>query len=378
VYESFYGLKEKPFELRPDPNYLYMSAGHDRVCSHLQYAVEEHKGFVVVTGEVGSGKTILVNYLLRRLPQDAVVAVVSNTALPPVQFLRMVCLEFGLSAAGRNKFATLDFLRRHLHEQFRAGRRVILVVDEAQNLPVQTIEEIRMLSNLQIGAQGLLQILLVGQPELQVKLRRKDLEQFLQRVSVHCHLGRLDLQETVRYVQHRLKVAGRGGEPLFTEEALKILYRYSEGTPRVVNMVCDTALVYGFAEQRLRIDADLLSAVVAGGFARELPLSAEPGGPVPEPSIEDAAESLAELTESVRGLAQRVRRLEHASVSMGEALETVRRDGASTIQLLCSLQQRIFARDRQGAAASPPKAPVGTSKETAARPGLRRIFGGKG
>jgi len=263
MYEVFYGLKEKPFNLLPDPDYLYMSAGHENVFHHLEYAIRENKGFVVITGEIGSGKTTLINFLLQKIPQDIHVAILNNTDLEPVEFVKMACQEFDLNVDGLDKVEILDRLQGFLLEQFAVRKRVVLIVDEAQNLMRRTLEEIRMLSNLETEKHHLLQIILVGQPELTDKLRSRDLEQFLQRVTVHAHLEALSLKDVHQYVQYRLNVAGSSRLDLFSDEAIELIYKHSRGIPRLINILCDTALVYGFADELAVIGPETILAVVA-------------------------------------------------------------------------------------------------------------------
>ena len=253
MYEAFYGLREKPFNLSPDPDFLYMSRGHENAYVHLRYAVRENKGFVVVTGEAGSGKTTLINYLLQTLLKKAVVGLVNHTSLMPEQFLSAVCEEFELKVERPDKAAMLKVLHEFLAAHYGKGRRVALIVDEAQNLPLKTLEEIRMLSNLESEKVPLLQIILAGQPELQALLGRPELRQFTQRVAVACHLGPLEEAEVQAYVVHRLQVAGAEKWDLFDDEAIKAVAGYSGGIPRLINLVCDSALVVGYADGEKRI-----------------------------------------------------------------------------------------------------------------------------
>ena len=183
MYESFYGLKEKPFNLLPDPEYVFMSRGHENVYTHLEYAITENKGFVVVTGEIGSGKTTLINYLLGKIPQTVHAGIVNNPDVAPSQFIKMICREFEVDVTGMDKAGMLESFSRFLLEAFAGRRRVVLIVDEAQNLPTKTLEEIRLLSNLESEKHHLIQIILVGQPELKAKLQQRGVEQFAQRVS---------------------------------------------------------------------------------------------------------------------------------------------------------------------------------------------------
>jgi len=261
MYESFYGLREKPFNLTPDPDYFYMSPGHENVLTHLEYAIQESKGFVVVTGEVGCGKTTLINYLLRKIPQSIQVGIINNTLVQFQELLRMICLEFELDIANAEKAVLLTRLYSYLLDKYSKRERVILIIDEAQNLPEKTLEEIRMLSNLEAEKHHLLQMILVGQPQLREKLQRKSLEQFVQRITVYCHLDALDKIQMDYYIRHRLKIAGAQNLDIFGTEALDAIYEHSRGIPRLINMLCDAALVYGYADDIKIIGPALIDAV---------------------------------------------------------------------------------------------------------------------
>ncbi len=261
MYESYYGLREKPFNLTPDPDYFYMSPGHENVLTHLEYAIQESKGFVVVTGEVGCGKTTLINYLLRKIPQDIHVGIINNTLIHFQELLRMICLEFELDISNAEKSVLLARLYSYLLDKYSKRERVILIIDEAQNLPEKTLEEIRLLSNLEAEKHHLLQIILVGQPQLQEKLQRKSLEQFVQRITVYCHLDALDEVQTDHYIRHRLKIAGAQNLDIFDRSAIYAIVENARGIPRVINMLCDAAMVYGYADDAPVIGRDLIEAV---------------------------------------------------------------------------------------------------------------------
>lgn len=263
MYESFYGLKENPFHLTPDPAYLFMSRVHEEAYTHLEYAVVENKGFVVITGEIGSGKTTLINLLLSKIQQSIQVGVINQTLVQPTQFIKMICQEFELPTDTRDKAELLDLFHDFLLQQFARRKRVTLIIDEAQNLPNNTLEEIRMLSNLESEKHHLIQMMLVGQPELKYKLQQKRLEQFVQRVTVYCHLSGLDREETSRYIHHRLHVAGAENPDLFSEEAISVIHEYSRGIPRLINILCDAALVYGFADELTSIGKNVIEEVIA-------------------------------------------------------------------------------------------------------------------
>ncbi len=272
MYEAFYGLKEKPFDLHPDPDYLFMSRGHENAYTHLEYAISENKGFVIVTGEIGSGKTTLINFLLTRVQQDMEVGIISNTALSPEQFILMLCNEFEvpLLASDTDKTRMIARFHEFLLEQFAAKKRVILIIDEAQNLTAEALEEIRMLSNLEAEKHHLIQTILVGQPELKYKLQAENLAQFAQRVTVHCHLEGLGRQEVEQYIHYRLKVAGAHENNIFSDDAVEAVFAHSRGIPRLINILCDTALVYGYADSVKYLDREVVEEVVkarkAGGL----------------------------------------------------------------------------------------------------------------
>ncbi|MEJ2731848.1 MAG: AAA family ATPase [Deltaproteobacteria bacterium] len=261
MYESFYGFKEKPFDLHPDPDYLYMSRVHENTYTHLEYAILENKGFVVVTGEIGSGKTTLINYLLNKIGDDIQVGLVNNTNILPAEFLKMVCKEFELDPKTNDKAELIDIFSGYLIDQFAAGERVVLIIDEAQNLTNDTMEEIRMLSNIETEKHHLIQIILVGQPELKFKLQQGNLKQFVQRVTVHCHLKGLEKDEVAQYINHRLEVGGGHRMDLFDKKTVEAIALYSRGIPRLINVLCDSSLVYGFADELQTIGPDVLDAV---------------------------------------------------------------------------------------------------------------------
>jgi general secretion pathway protein A len=261
MYESFYGFKEKPFDLHPDPDYLYMSRVHEDTYVHLEYAIVENKGFVVVTGEIGSGKTTLINYLLNKIGEDIHVGLINNTNILPAEFLRMICQEFELDPKTNDKAELIDIFSGFLIDQFAAGERVVLIVDEAQNLTNDTMEEIRMLSNIETEKHHLIQIILVGQPELKFKLQQSNLKQFAQRVTVHCHLKGLEKDEVNEYINHRLEVGGGDRFDIFDKETVDKIAVYSRGIPRLINILCDSALVYGFADELEKIDTHILDNV---------------------------------------------------------------------------------------------------------------------
>jgi len=261
MYETFYGFREKPFSLLPDPGFLYLSRQHGTAYSLLEYAVLSQAGFTVVTGEVGSGKTTLIRHLLNQIPQGVTVGLITNTANARDNLLKWVLLAFRQDYRNKDTVELHETFESFLIDEYRRGRRTVLIVDEAQNLPIDTLEELRLLSNINADKDQVLQLILVGQPELKLKLGLPELEQFAQRVVVSYHLSPLTEQEGPRYIRHRLQHAG-GDPDLFSETACALIQEHTGGVPRLINVLCDMALVYGYAEGARPIDARLVQAVI--------------------------------------------------------------------------------------------------------------------
>ena len=245
MYETYYGLSAKPFQLRPDPHFFFGSKGHKRAMAYLEYGLSQGEGFIVITGEVGAGKTTLVRNLLNKIPTDQIVAAhIVNTSLDPEDTLRMVVSSFGLPYEGASKAELLNRLEQFLRTVDRQGKRALLVIDEAQNLNARTVEELRMLSNFQTDDRSLLQTFLLGQPEF-----RATMQQLRQRVIASYHLGPMDAQETRAYVEHRLATVGWKGDPSFDDGAYATVYAYSGGIPRKTNTLMDRVLLMGYLEE---------------------------------------------------------------------------------------------------------------------------------
>lgn len=253
MYLSFYGLREKPFNTTPDPRFLYPTPGHQEALAQLLYGVEEKKGFIVLTAEVGTGKTTLLQALLCRVSPDTKVAFVFNSTLPFEGILEYVLEDFGIPTAGVSQAQRLFALNNFLIERRRTGHNPVLILDEAQNLDVHTLEQIRLLSNFETPTGKLLQLLLVGQPELHAKLQQPELRQLKQRIALHCRLPLLTPMQTRHYIRYRLRVAGAQDVALFTDRAIDRIYAHARGIPRVINIVCDHCLLIGYAEQQRQI-----------------------------------------------------------------------------------------------------------------------------
>src|ERR1700732_1868879 len=270
MYLTFFGLNEKPFAITPDPRYLYLSERHAEALAHLLYGINEAGGFVQLTGEVGTGKTTIVRSLLAQTPKNAEIALILNPKMTAPEFLLTICEELGIgvqdSAPGSLK-DLVDILSYYLLHAHAAGKRVVLVVDEAQNLSPDVLEQVRLLTNLETNTQKLLQIILIGQPELRELLARNELRQLAQRITGRYHLNPLAREETVAYVHHRLRVAGATSD-IFAPGAVSAVFRLSNGVPRVINVICDRALLGAYSLDRHRVTAALVRSAAAEVFGR--------------------------------------------------------------------------------------------------------------
>jgi general secretion pathway protein A len=263
VYLAFYGLREKPFGPTPNPRFLYLTPGHREALAQLLYGVSERMGFLMLTGEVGTGKTTLLRTLLDRLQNNTAVAFVFNSTLPFDGILQYMLEDLGVTKTGDSRAERLFALNHFLIERQRSGQNTVLILDEAQNLDVPTLEQIRLLSNFETASGKLLQILLVGQPELRTKLGLPELRQLRQRIGLRCAIEPLEPAEVRHYVQSRLRIAGLNDQTLFTDAALARIAWYSRGVPRVVNMVADHSLLIGYADRKQRINRDIVDQAIA-------------------------------------------------------------------------------------------------------------------
>jgi general secretion pathway protein A len=304
MYKAFYNLKRNPFEITPDPTFLFPTRRHNEALAALYYGVRRHKGFVVLTGEVGTGKTLLLRCLLQSLRQndDVKYAYVFNGRLSPLEFLQYITGDLGLPAAGKNKSELLLQLAGYVVSRGQKNLTTVLVVDEAHHLSTDILEEIRLLTNLETADEKLLQILLVGQPELDDKLDSIDLRQLKQRIALRSHLASLDLSETKGYIERRLQLAGSPDPAdLFQQETVAAVYRHSRGIPRLINTICENALIAGYARQAAQVTPDIIDAI-ATDF--RLGVQTEPTERMEasdELDVRKAARTLLELYTHLRG-----------------------------------------------------------------------------
>ena len=261
-YVGHFKLQEQPFRLTPDPDFLYWSKQHARAKAYMESTIWLADGFVVITGEIGSGKTTLLQSFLAELDDDVVYAVVSQTQLTPTQFLQAVLTEFGFKPFNKRKVELLDMLNMFLIEQYSNGKKVVLVVDEAQNLTHKVLEEIRLISGIETHKEKVLRIILAGQPELRDTLDSAGMKQLIQRVRLRFHLGPLDRREMLEYIEHRLSVAGAEDKRLFGDDTFEIIHRYTGGVPRLINTLCDTSMLCAFADERESVGLDDVKSAI--------------------------------------------------------------------------------------------------------------------
>ena len=284
MYEHHFGLTETPFALLPDPSFLYMSKDHSMALTLLRYSILNKQGFTVISGEVGSGKTTLINRILDELENDITVGLINFTHNAFGELSEWVLMAFGLEYRNKSKVEIYDEFVQFLIDQYRKGQRVVLIIDEAQNMTARTLEELRMLSNVNAQKDYLLHLIIVGQPELRTTLQMPELRQLTQRVSVFYHIGQLSLAESQAYVSHRLSVVG--GDPgLFLAEAIQMIWSEAKGVPRIINTLCDLSLVYAFSAGKHAIDAEVVAEVLRDRSSMGLQ-------PAPEPTHVDAGVGL--------------------------------------------------------------------------------------
>jgi general secretion pathway protein A len=304
MYKKFFGLRENPFNVNPDPRYLFTTPHTEEALSCLSYGIQTRKGFILLTGEVGTGKTTLINKLMEWLRGNGIsAAFIFNPRLSEDQFFDFMMMDFGIPCDAHSKSQVLMRLNDWLLERYRLGETAVLVVDEAQTLSSAVLEEIRLLTNFETYTEKLLQIVLSGQPELEAKLKKPELRQLRQRITLRTKTYPLTLQETSGYVESRLRIAGCDGTPIFTPDAIEAIYRYSRGIPRLVNLLCEHALITAFADQQRPVEAHIVEAI-AGEFDLQQTEQAD----APVRGIASTDPLLAETIESIAILMDRLRR----------------------------------------------------------------------
>jgi putative secretion ATPase (PEP-CTERM system associated) len=286
MYTSFFGFKCKPFQLTPDPEFLFLSSCHKRALTYLNYGITDNAGFILITGEIGTGKTTIIRSMMKSLKEDVKLARINNTRVTSEQLISMINEDFGIDTKGKDKTQMLSDLTDFLIDQYAQGARSMIIIDEAQNLSPELLEEIRLLSNLETDKSKLLQIILVGQPELNFTLSRSELEQLRQRITTNTHIGPLNREETEAYIKHRLKVAGNENGVKFEEGVMDAVYDFSKGVPRLINILCDFALLAAFVDGKKTIDMDLIKSIISD-FINERPETKAAAVKVEEPPKQD-------------------------------------------------------------------------------------------
>ena len=316
MYESYYGLSAKPFQLKPDPRFFFGSKGHKRAMAYLEYGISQGEGFIVITGEVGAGKTTLMRNLFREIEsQNILAAQIVNTHVGADDILRLVAAAFGVEYEDTSKAALLTRLERFLRQCEKQGKRALLVVDEAQNLTPRAVEELRMLSNFQTDDRSLLQTFLLGQPEFRRTMLGDDMKQLLQRVIASYHLGPLDVAETQSYIEHRLHTVGWKNDPAINEAAYAMIFEFTGGIPRKINSLCDRLFLMGYLEEFHAFGENEVNQVITDIRQEfELPKGAEI---IQRP---DASEELKELATINLENVQRLGKMERSIVSVIDAL----------------------------------------------------------
>jgi general secretion pathway protein A len=300
MYKKFFGLKENPFNVNPDPRFLFSTAHTEETLATLIYGIQRRRGFILLTGEVGTGKTTLLNKLLGWLRRQRVAtSFVFNPGLEPTQFFDYMLADFGLNFESRQKGQMLLKLNKWLLERYLVGGTAVLIVDEAQNLSAEVLEEIRLLTNLETSTEKLLQIVLSGQPELEDKLSRPELRQLRQRITLRCKTQPLTLEETQQYITTRLRIAGAYGRTIFTPEAIEMVHFYSKGIPRVINLLCEHGLIGAFAEQKNPVPAERIQEV-ASEFKLDLVDSPTSGNADESLKLMDAFQTMATFMDKLR------------------------------------------------------------------------------
>jgi|YNPNPStandDraft_1061719.scaffolds.fasta_scaffold16502_2 general secretion pathway protein A len=345
MYETHYGFRELPFRLSPDPEFLYRSRRHEAALTFLEYGILSRAGFVVITGEAGTGKSTLLHHMLRSHSEELPVALLSQTSLSPEELLRALCVELSIPHEGKGKPELHEALGRFMVSEFRKGGHTTLILDEAQNLSVESLEEVRMLSNLYTGGEPLLQVILVGQASLLEKLRRPELRQLAQRVEVSYHLDPLDREDLGGYIRHRLKRAG-GSEDLFDDSSLEAIYAHTRGIPRLINALCHSCLIYGMADDLSRIGQDVVEAVVREQPIWELVGQANPPSQKEESPSEPGLDCLLTAIETLRSTLESLSRALLRAAD-GESLKDLQRRLQAEMGRRAALGRRVAELERR-------------------------------
>jgi general secretion pathway protein A len=318
MYLEYFGLSAKPFRLTPDSGFLFMSEPHTRAKAYMDYTVWNREGFVVITGEIGCGKTTLIQKLLSELDENVVVARIFQTQLDEVEFLQAVLVKFGLNPLDAKKVELLDMLNSFLIDEFQQNKQIVLIVDDAHNLSMNVLEEIRMLAGLEMGKEKILHVILVGQPQLNEILDHPEMEQLVQRVKLRYHIRALSEEEHGDYIRHRLSVVGATDRKLFPSETLPLIYKYAGGIPRLINTLCDTTLTCAYADNLPGITAEVVEAA-----AKELqwPLYSERIDKQRtttrrEPNEDEVREILQEQSQKLAAIAARIGKIEELSLAL--------------------------------------------------------------
>lgn len=390
MYRSFYNLTCKPFDLIPNPEFIFLSKTHKKAITYLDYGIRERVGFILLTGEVGSGKTTIIRELINKHLERVVLAKVFNTNVSFEQLLSMINDDFDLPVQGKDKIELLRDLNHFLVEQYAKGNQPLLIIDEAQNLTLETLEEIRMLSNLETSDSKLLQIILVGQPELRTLLDRPELRQLRQRISIQCNLLPLNRLEVEEYIFHRLEVAGNRGALGFSQPALDLIFKYCGGIPRLINIICDFLLLAAFSEESREVSEELVRDIVGDldfknhYWAQEQPPQAAEPVIVPVDSPHSAPYWSENRIEELFGrLSQRLEEYEKDALNatqaplkeLGEQLTQMQNTFAfqlnKTNTAVAQLSKKI-----EGQPEHTPSSPAPPADDDLPKPGiLRRIFG---
>ncbi len=353
MYEQFFNLIIKPFDLLPNPYFLFLSRSHKKAMTYLEYALRERAGFILLTGEIGSGKTTLIRSLINKHHKSIVLAKVSNTKVSVDQLFALINDDFGIPVNSREKTDLLRTLNDFLIEQYASGNKPVLIIDEAQNLSPEILEDVRMLSNLETDSSKLLQIILVGQPELRKTLNMPELIQLRQRISFYCHIRPLTRDEVEQYILHRLEVAGNRKAVTFLEDTLDLIWKYSRGIPRLINIICDFLLLSAFAEETREISAELTREVIGElDFENQFWMSSDPETsavqitPLPETERSDSIKEIGPLLQEISQRLDRIERdsneltrmvntaLEEKLASLSNTVRNQAEENATTVDML--------------------------------------------